>query len=177
MRTPQRPPLGRQPPKQPQTSHPRTQAQSKAHQGASCAEVSRAKPQTSKCHEAARCTLSGSRCDGKLPPKGKGKGHTRVSHQPSPGKSTWGTTESSTISGSQGQGRHPSHLGLIFRHVQTQGACAQGPEARQTDREGRREPPELAEGGNKGSSGTEGNHRKTGSRNSLQLPASSGKLP
>ena len=30
----------------------------------------------------------------------------------------------------------------------------------QTDRGGYREPPELAEGGNKGSSGTEGNRRK-----------------
>ena len=48
VKTPQRPPLGRQPPNQPQTSHPRAQAQSEAHQGASYAEVSRAKPQTSK---------------------------------------------------------------------------------------------------------------------------------
>ena len=35
-----------------------------------------------------------------------------------------------------------------------------------------REPPELAEGGNKGSSGTEGNHRKTG-REAERPPRSS----
>ena len=42
----------------------------------------------------------------------------------------------------------------------------------QTDRGGYREPPELAEGGNKGSSGTEGNHRKTG-REAERPPRSS----
>ena len=42
-----------------------------------------------------------------------------------------------------------------------------------TDRQrGYREPPELAEGGNKGSSGTEGNHRKTG-REAERPPRSS----
>ena len=48
VKTPQRPPQGRQPPSQPQTSHPRAEAQSKAHQGASYAAGARAKPQASK---------------------------------------------------------------------------------------------------------------------------------
>ena len=44
--------------------------------------------------------------------------------------------------------------------------------ARQTDRGGHREPPELVEGGNKGRSGTEGNHRKAG-REAERPPRSS----
>ena len=40
-------------------------------------------------------------------------------------------------------------------------SLASGMDVRQTGRGGYREPTELAEGGNEGRSGTEGNHRKT----------------
>ena len=47
----------------------------------------------------------------------------------------------------------------------------------QTDRGGYREPTELAEGGNKGKSDTEGNHRKTGREAERPPRSSSGGQP
>ena len=60
------------------------------------------------------------------------------------------------------------------QHLPRAGALREGTKGvekgggRQTDREGYREPPELAEGGSKGRSGAGGNHRKTGKAPALK---------
>ena len=66
-----------------------------------------------------------------------------------------------------------SLLPLVFNTPRLGGLCNDlSLSDRQRDRGGYREPPEPAEGGNKGSSGTEGNHRKTG-REAKRPPHSS----
>ena len=59
-------------------------------------------------------------------------------------------------------------------HLVHQGSCFH---VVVTDRGGYRKPPELAEGGKKGSSGTEGNHRKTGREAERPPHSSSGGQP
>ena len=75
--------------------------------------------------------------------------------------------------GGRSGGRDEARATMLY----VSGQCLALDRDRDRDRGGYREPPELAEGGNEGRSGTAGNHRKTGREAERPPRSSSGGQP